>query len=74
MIMLKNFGIGENHSRFGSNWNCSSGSCDGVTFRFQSFNDSIDDYSQTVEDIANRAASIIEFSLVDPDSGIVSSS
>ncbi|XP_071845132.1 uncharacterized protein [Apostichopus japonicus] len=56
-------------SRFGSNWNCSSGSCDGVTFRFQSFNDSIDDYSQTVEDIANRAASIIEFSLVDPDSG-----
>ncbi|PIK59417.1 receptor for egg jelly protein 9 [Apostichopus japonicus] len=69
MIMLKNFGIGKNRSRFGSNWNCSSGSCDGVTFRFQSFNDSIDDYSQTIEDIANRAASIIEFSLIDPDSG-----
>ncbi|KAJ8029481.1 hypothetical protein HOLleu_28882 [Holothuria leucospilota] len=55
-------------SNFGADWSCSSGSCSGVTFRFKLYNDSVDDYSETATDIANRAAAIVEFSLHDPDS------
>ncbi|XP_041465073.1 uncharacterized protein LOC121415809 [Lytechinus variegatus] len=50
-----------------ASWTCASGgTCSGVQIRFTQYDDDVDHYSTSAEDMANRASSILEIDLLDP--------